>query len=132
MCASQARSVSELEHRGNDVTGVRCPGRRSAAQSRVDRRSETALFFFVHGLGAVVELGHDLGREQFERLAYVLVLVASCLTHEYELVDSGVLIRPHQFADLRRRADGAAEGTHALFEQLRTEWVAGTRLRSCG
>src|SRR4051812_47796306 len=75
----------------------------------------------------LVELGHHLSGEELQRLADVLVLVATGLADEDHLVDTGLFVPAHERAELLRRADRAAQRAEAALEHLRAEGLAGLR-----
>src|SRR6266581_2360385 len=66
----------------------------------------------------VVELGHDVLREQLERFADVLVPVPTALLDENRLVHARILKCPQRLAELRRRADAAGAPTQNLRPDL--------------
>ena len=69
--------------------------------------------------------GSTSAREQLQRLADVLVLVASRLAHEDQLVDADVLVVSDEVADLVGRTDRAAQRTETLLEQLCSQGLLG-------
>src|ERR1700722_438790 len=72
-------------------------------------------------LSPVVELSHHLACKQFEGLTDVLVTVASGLADEDQLVDSGLLVSPHQLADLVGGPYRPSERSEPLLDQLGAE-----------
>src|SRR5207302_11096394 len=76
------RTASGL-HRGHDgVVGRRLAGPGASRQRRLDRRAEPLELLLLPLVLALVELRHDLAREQLEALADVLVLVVAGLADE--------------------------------------------------
>jgi hypothetical protein len=80
-----------------------------AGKRLVDRTGESLAFDCLVSLVPFGEVGQDLLREQLDRLADVLVLVAPGLTDEHHLVDAGRLVALEQLAHLSRAADRAAQ-----------------------
>src|SRR5579862_6833313 len=119
--------TSVLRRRREGVALGHAGRNRPPSERGLHRRGETARLLLLGVLGPVVELGHDGAGEQLERLAHVLVAVATRLAHEDELIDAGDLVGPDELADLVGRADGAAQGAKPVFHQLRAEHLAGLR-----
>src|SRR4051794_9168989 len=91
------------------VPGIDRARRRLAGHRLLDRRRQPSrLRRFARRL-ARDELGEDLVAEELERLADVLVLRASCLREEDDLVDARGLVALERLADPMRGADCAAE-----------------------
>src|SRR5688572_16483075 len=91
-----------------------------ARHGRGDVRGELlALLTLPLGL-ALVELRHDLGREQLERLADVLVPVLAALLDEDGLVDTGLL----EYAQGTAQVVGRADAAHAAAERVGPELLA--------
>src|SRR5215472_14712953 len=99
------------------VAAVGLPGRGAAGQRRLDGGRQALQLRALARLVPLLELGQHLAAEELQRLADVLVPVASRLADEDDLVDAHRLVPAQERADLVGRADGAAQGAHALLHQ---------------
>lgn len=85
-----------------------------------DRRKAGVLGPLALGL-TLRELGHDLAREQLQRLQDVLVAVPTARAREDHLVDAARLVAPQVVADLSRGTGGTAQPGHAGLDHLRAQ-----------
>src|ERR1700722_3944312 len=97
--ADHGRS-SELGHGGERVAGRHRPRRVAPGQGSRHRGSQAQRLLLFDVVGPLVEFRHDLACEELERRTDVLVSVATRLAHEDELIDTGVLVLPHESPDL--------------------------------
>src|SRR5665213_2489591 len=99
--------------------------RRPPTEGRLDARGQSPCFGRLALFHPVLELRHHLPGEELERLTDVLMAVTTGLTDEDQLVDSGLLVGPHQFPDLIRSAHRPPQGSESLLHQLGPKRLSG-------
>ena len=101
----------------DDVVRIR-HARGGPARHRTLQRLRQPLALGALALGgALRESRQDIGREQLEALADVLVTVGAGLRDEDHLVDAGRLVALDQVRDLVRGPDRPAEAAQPLLEE---------------
>src|SRR5215467_1745712 len=92
-------------------------GGSSPRQGGVDGRCQPLHLLPLLPLLALLELGHDLLREQLQGLADVLVPVAAGLAYEDDLVDAHCFVAPQELTDLVRGTDGPSQRPEPLLHE---------------
>ena len=101
----------------DDVVRIRLAWGRPARQRPLHRFRQPLTLGALALRGAFREPGQDLGGEQLEALADVLVTVRAGLRDEDHLVDAGRLVALDQVRDLVRGPDRPAQASQPLLEE---------------